>query len=146
MDGINLDCMLEILSKCEVADLARLRCVNTTLKNIIDESLHPLESIIHQCTYVYHNNKEQPKYGQLLVRFMTRAHIGLSEGSLVRRFKRWLSHKKNVSFGKIVHKMAKTIQPGNVIHDCIHQKYTVTMEKHAVYLLSAIQSYCLLTS
>lgn len=143
MDGLNMDCLLELFSWCEVEDLARLRCVNKLFKSTIDESLYPLNSIIHQCTSIYSTHATTPKHGQLLIRFMTRSYIGLEEGFLVRRFKRWLSHKKNVSFGKLVYKMSKTIQPGDIVHDVIHHKYTVSMEKHASSLLSAIQMYCL---
>lgn len=137
------DCLMEIFSHCDEVELARMRCVCHTFKNIVDKQEYPLQtSLVDTCRAIFVAQESQ-YVRKMMIRFLMRAKKGYQEGCLVRRVKRWLSHKKNVSFGKVVHKFSKTIEKGSVIYDHIHRKYDICMEKRSLDLFQTIQAYCL---
>lgn len=142
MNSLNDDCLLEILSRLEETDLARMRCVTRHFRTLVDSQHYPLHTMVDACREVY-SNQENQRTGMLLIRFLMRSRIGFKDGLLVRRFRRWLSHKKNVSFGKQAFKFAKTIQKGSTLYDFLYTKYDFLMEKRAVDLFDAIKQYCI---
>ena len=142
MECLDDDCLLEILSHLEETDLARVRCVSHHFKTLVDAEQYPLVTMVDACREVYSNQGNQ-RTGMMLIRFLMRSKIGYREGLLVRRFRRWLSHKKNVSFGKQVFKFAKSIGKGSVLYDFVHTKYDFLMEKRAIDLFNAIKQYCI---
>lgn len=140
------DCLMEILSHCDEVELARMRCVCRSLKDTIDKNEYPLqETLVDTCKAIFVAQESQ-YIRKMMIRFLMRAKKGYQEGCLVKRLKRWLSHKKSVSFGKIVHKFSKSIEKGSIIHDFIHRKYDIFMEKRALDLFKEIQAYCLINT
>lgn len=135
------DCLIEILSHCDEIDLARMRCVSRTFKSIIDSSEYPLQSSLMDICKTIFDTQESTYHAWKMIRFLMRAKVGYQSGCLVKRFKRWLSHKKSVSFGKVVYKFSKTIRRGCEIYDFVHHKYDTHMEKRACELFKEIQNY-----
>jgi len=118
MDALSMDTILCIFSCLDETDLARLRCVCHTFKAIIDAPVYPLRIYLYNFT-----RASQKQHGTVLVRFLHRSTVGLKEGVLVRRFKRWMRHTNNVSFGKYVHRMARSVRKHDMLHDVIHDTW-----------------------
>lgn len=141
MDVIPMDMLLEIFSHLNEPDLARLRCVNTFFKSVVDAPVHPLVVSLHS-----YQQASTKRHGKTLVRFLHRSKVGLDEGLLVRRFKRWMGHTNNVSFGKYVYRMAKSVQKHDILFEVLHQTpYRYVTPKHeqeyAKVLFDAVTLY-----
>lgn len=115
LSNLSMDTTLLILSKLDEPDLARLRCVNTVFRDLIDTPVYPLQTLLSTYTTTF-----AKRHGHVLVRFLYRAKVGLEEGVLVRRFKRWMRHTKGISFGKYVYRMAKSVHKVQPLYDIIH--------------------------
>lgn len=118
MDLLSMDTILAIFACCDETDLARLRCVCRSFKAVIDTPLYPLLTNLPDFT-----KAGKKHHGNVLVRFLHRSKVGLDEGALVRRFKRWMRHTNNVSFGKFVHRMARSVRKHDMLHDVLHDTW-----------------------